>query len=88
MPTLRELREAHRRSGAALRTAEDRLGQARDRARSAIEAVSDLERRAIDTAVDPAVLDAAQDERTAAMADLAVVESELRPADLGERPAE
>lgn len=81
MATLRELREAHRRSGAALRSAEDSLGQARDRARTAIAAVSDLERRAIDAPVDPADLDAAQDERTAAMADLAAVEAELRPAD-------
>lgn len=79
MPTLNELREAYRQTGAALRAAEDRLGQARDRARDAVEAVARLEREAIDGASNSTALDAARGERTSAMSALTALERELRP---------
>lgn len=80
MPTLNALRDAHRQTGIALRAAEDRLGQARDRARAAVGAVAKLEREMIDGTGDDAALTAARSERTQAMAALMALEDELRPA--------
>lgn len=80
MPTLNALRDAHRQTGIALRAAEDRLGQARDRARDAVGAVAKLEREMIDGTGDDAALTAARAERAQAMAALKALEDELRPA--------
>lgn len=80
MPTLSELREAHRQTGAALREAEDRLGQARDRARDAVMKVATCEREMIDGEADDAALSSARAERSAAMSALKTLEEELRPA--------
>lgn len=80
MATLQELRAAHQATGAALREAEDRLGQARDRARAAVEGVAVLERQSIDGKPDADALTAARSARTKAMGELKALQDELRPA--------
>jgi uncharacterized protein YnzC (UPF0291/DUF896 family) len=79
MPTLQQLQANSRRANDALRSALDRLDQARDRARNAIHHVALLEARAIGDDVSDEDLTAARTERDEALADLKTVEAELQP---------
>lgn len=85
MPTLGELRAAHEATGAALRDATDRLGRARDEARESIRALADLEMTDVRDPVDQDEIRAARDRRSAALAALAVIRTELKPMATAER---
>lgn len=79
MPTLRQLRQAHRRTGDALREADDRLGQHQEAAQRAVREQYQLELRSLVEDVPEAELATARERVSAARAALAAVRDELKP---------
>lgn len=82
MPTMRELRQAHRATGEALRAAEDQLGQAQDRTHETHRVWSDLERRSIREDVPQDEIAAARAAYEAAKTDLRTIQRALKPGDV------
>ena len=75
---LRQLQARADQANQALRDAQDRLGQARDRVQRAIRETADLEARAVtDLDVDPADVGVARQQRADLIAALTAVETDL-----------
>lgn len=79
MPTLKQLRQAHRRTGDALREADDRLGQAREAAEQAVRAQYEMEIQSLREEVPEEDLTAARARVSEARAALTRVREELQP---------